>query len=922
MKVTKPAWVEHSTGDKNTRSPIYSIAVHPDGTRLATGGQDNKVKIWNTLPILSEEAAANELNHKLLCTMSAHTGPVLTVRWAHHGRFLASGSDDSVLLIWDIDPAGGGRVFGSEEVNVENWKALRRLVGHIADVVDCAWSRDDTMLASVGLDSKIIIWDCTNNFERMITIDAHDTFVKGVTWDPVGNFLATQSDDKSVRIWNTDNWQCVEKVSKPFELSPSSTFFRRLSWSPDGAFIATSNAMNGPVFVAAVIEREGWQSDISFVGHENTVQVAAFNPRLFFRIGDEASRVNASCMVALGADDFTVSIWRNTMHKPLAVIRDIFNRAILDLCWSNDGLVLYGCSADGTAMAISFRPEEFPELGQPEMTQMILDEYNFKPARKRKALTLGPSSSFAAPAPGGEEKVNMLQPRKGKPKPRKINLQGTMTGGAMAANGRSSSSMSIGGGGGRAPLQRPEEGNGRSPQRPALHTEPRGGALDAFARAADLPLSMSSGSAATARMLEGARGMFEDRDRSRRDMYDERGSHAGAGEKRKVSLDTEDNYERPAKGRSLGASRPLPPVQEIRAPLVTISGGNVGGGVKPLSVPRAQTGLQTNQEDGHGSFKAENVGATQEYSVTFSHGGEDRWKYFIPSPAILITATSQFCAVACQDGTVYTYSTGGRQLDNFRLSLPATDIVGCDGRLLILAADGELRVIEVKNRRKFVPPTPVRHLIPDVAEGDMPPVEAFLRPNGTPVLVTSEPAAWAFDREMGVWSQIAASWWSASPLNEHDGRTRNGRSVPNGPLAEIEAKVTAMRGVAPPDPKPNWWNESMACGHYETRLRGARLLGSKDEYRHWLKEYAKYLADESFRERAEDVLAELMGPIFHVEGRSIDWIPRMMGTHKHDFAKDFLSVLRHTPALKGMAEDKLQLLKSIQQAGARWGRDD
>jgi hypothetical protein len=91
--------------------------------------------------------------------MSAHTGPVLTVRWAHHGRYLASGSDDTVLLIWDIDPMGGGRVFGSEEVNVENWKALRRLAGHEADVVDCAWSRDDGMLASVGLDSKIVIWD-------------------------------------------------------------------------------------------------------------------------------------------------------------------------------------------------------------------------------------------------------------------------------------------------------------------------------------------------------------------------------------------------------------------------------------------------------------------------------------------------------------------------------------------------------------------------------------------------------------------------------------------------------------------------------------------------------------------------------------------------------------------------------------------
>lgn len=32
--------------------------------------------------------------------------------------------------------------------------------------------------------------------------------------------------------------------------------------------------MNGPVFVAAVIERAGWSSEISFVGHENTIQVA------------------------------------------------------------------------------------------------------------------------------------------------------------------------------------------------------------------------------------------------------------------------------------------------------------------------------------------------------------------------------------------------------------------------------------------------------------------------------------------------------------------------------------------------------------------------------------------------------------------------------------------------------------------------
>lgn len=33
-----------------------------------------------------------------------HTGPVLCVRWAHSGRWLASGSDDEIVMVWDLDP--------------------------------------------------------------------------------------------------------------------------------------------------------------------------------------------------------------------------------------------------------------------------------------------------------------------------------------------------------------------------------------------------------------------------------------------------------------------------------------------------------------------------------------------------------------------------------------------------------------------------------------------------------------------------------------------------------------------------------------------------------------------------------------------------------------------------------------------------
>lgn len=69
-----------------------------------------------------------------------------------------------------------GRVWGSDEINVEGWKPLKRLPGHesgsyqldsspkiskyrgFTDVTDIAWSPGDRYLASVGLDSQVMVW--------------------------------------------------------------------------------------------------------------------------------------------------------------------------------------------------------------------------------------------------------------------------------------------------------------------------------------------------------------------------------------------------------------------------------------------------------------------------------------------------------------------------------------------------------------------------------------------------------------------------------------------------------------------------------------------------------------------------------------------------------------------------------------------
>ena len=97
----------------------------------------------------------------------------------------------------------------------------------------------------MGLDSQVLIW-CgftlgESSFvytytlfhilciERLRRLDQHQGFVKGVCWDPVGEFLATSSDDRSVKIWRTTDWGLEAEVKKPFEDSPG-TFFRRLRY--------------------------------------------------------------------------------------------------------------------------------------------------------------------------------------------------------------------------------------------------------------------------------------------------------------------------------------------------------------------------------------------------------------------------------------------------------------------------------------------------------------------------------------------------------------------------------------------------------------------------------------------------------------------------------------------------------------------
>ena len=43
----------------------------------------------------------------------------------------------------------------------------------------------------------------------MATLEGHESYVKGVAWDPVGKYLASQSDDRSVHVWRMEVRACA-----------------------------------------------------------------------------------------------------------------------------------------------------------------------------------------------------------------------------------------------------------------------------------------------------------------------------------------------------------------------------------------------------------------------------------------------------------------------------------------------------------------------------------------------------------------------------------------------------------------------------------------------------------------------------------------------------------------------------------------
>ncbi|KAJ3517507.1 hypothetical protein NLJ89_g455 [Agrocybe chaxingu] len=181
-----PLRFEHiSTIPTGHAKTVRSVAWAPSGETLATASFDSNIGIWEKgEEEPDEDGATGDGEWECISTLEGHETECKSVAYSSTGTLLASCSRDKTVWIWEAHPDG-------------EFETISVLMEHTQDV--------NQILASASYDDtiKLYIEDPSDDWFCFTTLSGHASTVWSLAWSPAGTggYLASASDDKTVRIW-------------------------------------------------------------------------------------------------------------------------------------------------------------------------------------------------------------------------------------------------------------------------------------------------------------------------------------------------------------------------------------------------------------------------------------------------------------------------------------------------------------------------------------------------------------------------------------------------------------------------------------------------------------------------------------------------------------------------------------------------
>ncbi|KAI9717128.1 MAG: protein with putative role during mitosis [Candelaria pacifica] len=242
--------------------------------------------------------------------LQSHRQPVTCVAFHPIFSSLASGSEDTMIKVWDWE-------LGELE---------RTVKGHTKAVLDVDYGgpRGGTLLASCSSDLTIKLWDPSDEYKNIRTLPGHDHSVSAIRFVPsgvagsplTGNLLVSASRDKTLRIWDVSTGYCVKTLRGHLD------WVRDVSPSFDGRWLLSA----GNDQIPRLWDAGSGEVKSTFLGHEHVIECCVFAPPTAYShlatlagLKKPPALSSSAEFVATGSRDKSIKIWdsRGTLIKTL-----------------------------------------------------------------------------------------------------------------------------------------------------------------------------------------------------------------------------------------------------------------------------------------------------------------------------------------------------------------------------------------------------------------------------------------------------------------------------------------------------------------------------------------------------------------------------------------------------------------------------
>ncbi|MEH2387943.1 MAG: serine/threonine-protein kinase [Nostoc sp.] len=244
----------------------------------------------------SRPVGLEQQNWQCVQTLKGHSSMVQAIAISSDGQFIASGSNDKTIKLWQVGTGKLVRQLGrwsSGHSNMVHSVAFSPISpnlyyqeksGKSAGIADRNWG----ILASGSWDNTIKLWD-VNTGKEIRTLIGHANWVNSVAFSPDGKFLASGSADCTIKMWQVHTGIEIQTIT----------------------------------------------------GHSDSVSSVAYSPRM------PTTNSKDRQLVASGSNDYTIKLWQVYTGKNICTLtgHSFFVNCI---AFSQDGEIIASGSADNT----------------------------------------------------------------------------------------------------------------------------------------------------------------------------------------------------------------------------------------------------------------------------------------------------------------------------------------------------------------------------------------------------------------------------------------------------------------------------------------------------------------------------------------------------------------------------------------------